>query len=86
MERLLDVSELEPCEPLERSLDAVDELGPGDHLRVLHRREPFPLYRILTERGFAHRTVPGERTAFEIFIWRAGDDEAQRAVDELTAR
>lgn len=85
MERLLDVSELEPCEPMERTLEAVEELGPGDYLRVLHRREPFPLYRILTERGFEHRTVPGEHTAFEIFIWRGTDEQARQAVDRALA-
>ncbi len=86
MERLVDVSELEPCEPLERALAAADSLRPGEYLRLLHRREPFPLYRILADRGFTHRTVPGERTAFEIFIWRRGDTEARRAVDEALAR
>ncbi len=79
-ERVLDVSDLEPCEPMERSLAAVDELGPGDHLRILHRREPFPLYEILTERGFAHRTIEGRRTPIEILVWRAGDAEAEAAV------
>jgi len=86
VERLLDVSELEPCEPLELSLAAAEDLGPGEYLRVLHRREPFPLYRILDDRGFAHRTVPGERTAFEIFVWRRTDPEARRAVDHALDR
>ncbi len=86
MERLVDVSELEPCEPLERALAAADSLRPGEYLRLLHRREPFPLYRILADRGFAHRTVPGDRTAFEVFIWRRTDDQARRAVDEALAR
>ena len=43
MERVLDVSDLEPPEPLERILDALDQLGTGDWLHVRHRREPFPL-------------------------------------------
>lgn len=80
-ERVLDVSDLEPCEPMERSLAAVAELAPGDHLRILHRREPFPLYEILAERGFNHRTIPGRRTSFEILVWRIGDAAAEAAVD-----
>ncbi|WP_172838775.1 DUF2249 domain-containing protein [Solemya velesiana gill symbiont] len=38
MERLLDVSELEPCEPMEQTLQAVDTLEQGEYLRVIHRR------------------------------------------------
>lgn len=86
MERFLDVSDLEPCEPLERSLAAIEELAPGDHLRILHRREPFPLYDLLTARGFEHRTVPGGRTAVEVFVWRVGDDEARAAVERAVGR
>ena len=86
MERVLDVSALEPCEPLERSLAAAEELAPGDHLRILHRREPFPLYDLLAARGFAHRTVPGTRTAFEVLVWRRDDEVARAAVERALAR
>lgn len=85
MERVLDVSDLEPCEPLERSLAAAQELDAGDHLRILHQREPFPLYDLLASRGFEHRTVPGTDRPFEVFVWRAGDDAAGTAVSRAIA-
>lgn len=49
MERRLDVSDLEPPEPMERILDALDEMPAEDCLRVRHRREPYPLYNNLIE-------------------------------------
>lgn len=50
----LDVSELEPPQPMIEILQKVQELGPGDVLEVSHHREPVPLYPHLEEAGFAH--------------------------------
>ena len=61
-ERVLDVSQLEPCEPMER---------------ILHRMEPHPLYPILTREGFAWLTQPGREVPVEISIWRSNDTEAE---------
>lgn len=79
-ERLLDVSGLAPPEPLVAVLDVVFTLNPGEYLRVRHHREPFPLYAILDEHGFDHRTQHGGAVPFEIFIWRRGDEAARAAL------
>ncbi len=50
----LDVSALEPPEPMVRILEAVPALGPSDVLEVTHHREPVPLYARLEEAGFSH--------------------------------
>lgn len=71
MERVLDVSDLEPPEPLERILDALDQLGTGDWLHVRHRREPFPLYGFLRRLGYAWQTERAGEAAFIILIWPA---------------
>ncbi len=71
---------LEPCEPLERTLAAIQELGPGDWLRVIHRREPHILYPMLEQSGFVWRTLPGGESEYEIFIWRRGDVVAEAAI------
>jgi len=73
----LDVSALEPPEPLRAILATVGELAPGQSLRVRHRREPFPLYAALQELGFVHRTVREGPERYTILIWRAGDEVAQ---------
>lgn len=71
MERVLDVSTLEPPEPLERILDALADLPDGDWLNVLHRREPHPLYGMLRDMDYHWRTTARVPNRFEILIWPA---------------
>jgi len=80
MERILDVSTLEPCEPMNRILAALEELNEGECLRVLHRMEPQPLYRILEQRDFAWQLKKGEKTPIELFIWQRADSKAEEGV------
>ncbi len=68
--RLIDVSQLEPPEPMQVALAELETLANDDYLVLQHRREPFPLYAMLATMGFEHRTRPGCDTAFEIVIWR----------------
>lgn len=70
-EILLDVRGLMPPEPMERVLDALDRIGPGQQLRMLIDREPRPLYRILERNG--HPFFPTARAdgLFEIVIFPA---------------
>ena len=79
-EKLLDVSDLEPPEPFEQALAALAELSEGDYLRLLHRREPFPLYDILEQQGYTWHTRPGQTTEVEILIWRKADGAAGAAI------
>lgn len=65
----LDVSSLEPPEPMQRILEALFDLAADDRLRVLHRREPFPLYDILNRMGYRWETI-GSEGRVEILIWR----------------
>lgn len=65
----IDVCGLEPPEPMERVLEALDRLQPGQRLRVLIPREPFPLYRILERNGYLHETKSREDFLFEVRIW-----------------
>ncbi len=78
MEQRLDVSELEPCEPLQRTLAALQTLSKGDYLRVIHRREPHLLYPLLEKSGFLWRTRAGGEAGVEILIWPQHDQTAER--------
>lgn len=78
-EHLLDAADMEPPEPLVRTLDLAEDLDAGDYLRFRHRREPFLLYDNLKQRGFSFITCTGSDVAYEVFIWREGDAEAQLA-------
>ena len=46
-EIVVDGRGLEPPEPMERVLAALDELQPGQRVRFLIHRQPYPLYDIL---------------------------------------
>ncbi len=74
-EILLDVSDLPAPEPMEAILSELERLPPGRHLRVLHRRAPWPLLPILDERGFRHRLRACAAPGFEVLIWHAGDPD-----------
>ena len=81
-EQLIDVSALEPPEPLEVILDSLADLPDGHWLRVQHRRDPVPLYRMLNDMGYRWHTECLSAERFEILIWpadmpdpRDGDDD-----------
>lgn len=66
----LDVRDLEPPEPLQQALAALATIKTGEQLRMLHHREPFPLYAMLRERGFAYRTTQMADGSYEVLIWQ----------------
>ena len=65
----IDVSDLEPPEPMERIFTQLKQLRAGQLLRVRHRREPFPLYPMLEQAGYKHCCIPSGTEAFLIYIW-----------------
>ncbi len=85
-EILLDVSDLEPPEPLTQTLEAAEDLAPGQYLRMLHRRDPCMLYGNLDDNGFKYIQREGETSAVELFIWREDDAEAAAAVKNITTK
>jgi hypothetical protein len=84
-ERVLDVSTLEPPEPLVRALEAIEALERGQFLRMLHRREPLLLFETLEKRGYRYSVGAGRHTAFEILIWNGADCAAERAARAVRA-
>lgn len=66
--KTIDARSLLPPEPFELTLAALDELKPGEEVILLLYREPFPLYAVLKENGFAHRTESLPDGTFEIHI------------------
>ena len=59
---VLDLRALPPPEPMERVLDALDNLPAGAALRVLLAREPYPLYGMLERMGWRWQSA-----------WQGGD-------------
>lgn len=68
---ILDVQDLPPPAPMEAVLELLPDMAPGDLLRLRHRREPYPLYRMLADLGFVHRVTTPDDVPFEILIWRS---------------
>ncbi len=67
-EILVDARWLEPPEPMEQVLMAMESLLPGQRIRFLLHREPHPLYGILQGMGFTHTTRTIEDGCFEVLI------------------
>ena len=67
-EILVDARGLEPPEPMEKVLQTLTQLRPGQSIRLLLHREPFPLYAILAERGYRHETQMEADGSYVILI------------------
>jgi len=66
----LDVRGLQPPEPLERVLEALDRIGADDRIVVKFDRRPTPLYRILERNGCVHEEAQLDDAVFEVTIRR----------------
>lgn len=49
----IDGRELQPPEPMELTLEALDKLGQGDEVLLLLYCQPHPLFSILRNNGYA---------------------------------
>jgi len=67
-EILIDARWLEPPEPMERVMQALAQLHPGQYIRMLLHREPFPLYPILESGGYSHAARIQADGTYEILI------------------
>lgn len=66
--RVVDARWQPPPVPFEMTMDALDELEAGDELVLLIHREPGPLYSVLAQNGYVHRTEPQADGTFLIRI------------------
>ena len=69
--RNLDVCGLQPPEPFERIMEALDDLPDGDVLEVRIHRQPHPLYEVLRNHGYVFTTDPTTDGVFLICIRKA---------------
>ncbi|MGE0386161.1 MAG: DUF2249 domain-containing protein [Gammaproteobacteria bacterium] len=52
----IDARTMQPPEPLERVMEALDTLDADDEIELVAWREPVPLYRILARNGYRYDT------------------------------
>jgi uncharacterized protein (DUF2249 family) len=67
-EIVVDGRGLEPPEPMEKVLAALDDLQPGQRVRFLIHRQPYPLYDILRRYHYRYETTAFADGHFEILI------------------
>ncbi len=73
LEILEDVRTLEHPEPFVRIMSRLPEVGEGRYIKMVHRREPYPLYAELVKRGYRYETVKLAEDLYEIYI-RSGEE------------
>lgn len=56
--------------PMSAILDAIDQLKPGQALRLIAPMEPAPLYALLAQRGFRHAASRAADDSWEIIFRR----------------
>ena len=64
----VDARFLQPPEPFERTIEALDRLQPGGELRLLIHREPHPLYQMLRQSGYDYRAEQSDEGFWSIRI------------------
>lgn len=68
---VVDGREMQPPEPLEKTLEGLDQLQPGAELLLLVYCHPVPLFNILRNNGYVWREDVLEDGTHEIRIRRA---------------
>ncbi|MCX6072830.1 MAG: DUF2249 domain-containing protein [Campylobacterales bacterium] len=66
----LDVQEFDHPVPLEMTIDAFKKLTGSEVLLMIHRREPIPLFEIITKNGGFYRSMQVNENLWHIFITR----------------
>ena len=64
----VNVSALAPPEPMQVILSSLATLPSDVVLKVVHRREPFPLYEQLIANGWLYHSKQLSEESFEIYI------------------
>jgi len=69
--RQIDVCGLQPPEPFERIMEALDDLPAADVLEVRIHRQPNPLFEVLRNHGYVYSCDPTPDGVFLIRIRKA---------------
>ena len=68
MTTIIDGRDMQPPEPMERTLEALDTLAAGDEVLLLLYCQPHPLYSILRQNGYVWTEESREDGTREIRI------------------
>lgn len=79
----LDVSELEPPQPMQLITAALQKLAIGEVVSVKHRRIPFPLFDMLAGR-FDYFCDEITSSHYQIYFWQLKDSKAKALAEHLS--
>ena len=72
-EILLDATAMEPPEPLQQAISILQQLKPGQYLRMLHRHLPYPLFESCQQLRISYRHFTSQQNECVILFWRNDD-------------
>lgn len=75
----LDAREMAPPEPFEKATAILRQLEPGQYLRMLHRRAPYPLFEFCLEMGLTYTVLESTVAPYEIILYLPEDAQALHA-------
>lgn len=67
--KIIDCRALPPPEPLIKVMQAVEQMQPGDTIKMLHRQKPCLLLPKLEERGLQYELKEFDDGSIELLIW-----------------
>ena len=68
---LLDTREFDHPIPLQMAVDAFKKLHGDEVIHMIHRREPIPLFEIITKNGGRYLSVMEQEDLWHIYITRS---------------
>ncbi len=72
----IDVQNLAPPEPMTQIIQALAKLKDQQCLKVVHSRQPFPLYEKLEQNAWLYQTQEITKTLYHIYIFRQNEQQA----------
>jgi len=78
VETTLDARDMAPPEPFDKATAILRQLRPGQYLRMLHRRVPYPLFEFCRAMSLAYAVQEEAPAACEIIIYFPADEQALR--------
>ena len=78
VETTLDARDLAPPEPFDKATAILRQLQPGQYLRMLHRRVPYPLFEFCQALSLAYTVTEDAAGACEVIIYFSADEQALR--------
>ena len=83
-EILLNAAAMEPPEPLQQATRILQELQPGQYLRMLHRHLPYPLFESCQQLAIGYRHFTDPAGQWVILFWRSDDPATAEFCTQLT--